>query len=64
MSASFLALSFFALFNPPNFENKSIILLWIGLSMLTTYSFFNLMVVNFEALAVVLPPVVHHRRKV
>ena len=54
VSASFLALSFFALFNPPNFENKSIILLWLGLSMLTTYSFFNLTVVNFEALAVVL----------
>ena len=54
VSASFLALSFFALFNPPNFENKSIILLWLGFSMLTTYSFFNLTVVNFEALAVVL----------
>ena len=28
VSASFLALSFFALFNPPNFTNPSLILLW------------------------------------
>lgn len=53
ISASFLALSFFALFNPPNFENKSIILVWLAVSMLTTYSFYNLTVVNFEALAVI-----------
>ncbi len=53
VSASFLALSFFALFNPPNFENKSIILVWLAVSMLTTYSFYNLTVVNFEALAVI-----------
>ena len=54
VSASFLALSFFALFNPPNFLNQSMILLWLGLSMLATYSFFNLTVVNFEALAVII----------
>lgn len=53
VSASFLALSFFALFNPPNFENKTIILVWLAVSMLTTYSFYNLTVVNFEALAVI-----------
>ena len=54
ISASFLALSFFALFNPPNFENKSIILVWLAVSMLTTYSFYNLTVVNFEALAIII----------
>ncbi len=54
VSVGFLALSFFALFNPPNFENKSIILIWLAFSMLTTYSFFNLTVVNFEALAVII----------
>jgi Na+/melibiose symporter-like transporter len=54
VSASFLALSFFALFNPPHFANPSMILLWLGLSMLTTYSFFNLTVINFEALAVII----------
>lgn len=54
VSASFLALSFFALFNPPNFTNPSLILLWLAVSMLATYSFFNLTVVNFEALAVII----------
>ena len=54
VSASFLALSFFALFNPPNFSNPSLILLWLTFSMLATYSFFNLTVVNFEALAVII----------
>jgi Na+/melibiose symporter-like transporter len=54
VSASFLALSFFALFNPPHFSNSSMILLWLALSMLTTYSFFNLTVINFEALAVII----------
>lgn len=54
VSASFLALSFFALFNPPNLTNQSMILLWLALSMLATYSFFNLTVVNFEALAVII----------
>ena len=54
VSASFLALSFFALFNPPNFINPSLILLWLAVSMLATYSFYNLTVVNFEALAVII----------
>jgi len=54
VSSVFLALSFFALFNPPNFINSSVILLWLAVSMLATYSFFNLTVVNFEAMAVII----------
>ena len=54
VSSCFLALSFFALFNPPHFLNSSMILLWLALSMLATYSFFNLTVINFEALAVII----------
>lgn len=53
-SSIFLAFSFFALFNPPEFLSKSLILLWIALSMLFTYSFYNLALVNFESLAVVI----------
>jgi len=53
-SSFFLAFSFFALFNPPEFLSKKLILLWVSLSMLLTYSFYNLALVNFESLAVVI----------
>ena len=54
LSSGFLALSFFGLFNPPFGLSQNQILLWIFIAMTTTYSFYNLCLINFEALAVVI----------
>ncbi|MFM7558428.1 MAG: MFS transporter [Alphaproteobacteria bacterium] len=54
VSSFFLAFSFFALFNPPEFLSKTLILLWITAFMLLTYSFYNLLLVNYESLAIVI----------
>lgn len=54
VSSFFLAFSFFALFNPPEFLSKTLILFWIAVFMLLTYSFYNLALVNYESLAVVI----------
>ena len=52
ISSIFLAMSFFGLFNPPLFLQGNLILLWIFLLMTTTYTFYNLCLINFEAMAI------------
>jgi len=53
-SGFFLGLSFFGLFNPPSFLAGNLVLLWLAGSMIATYSFFNLAVINFESLGVII----------
>lgn len=53
-SSFFLALSFFALFNPYKNLSDYQIIAWLFLTMLFTYTFYNLIIVNFESLAVVI----------
>jgi Na+/melibiose symporter-like transporter len=53
-SSVFLAISFFGLFNPPIWLKQNLVLIWVFILMTTTYSFYNLCLINFEALAVVI----------
>jgi len=54
ISSFFLSMSFFGLFNPPLFLQGNQILIWIFLLMTSTYGFYNLCLINFEAMAIVL----------
>ncbi|NCA28497.1 MAG: MFS transporter [Proteobacteria bacterium] len=54
VSSIFLSLSFFALFNPPSALQSFYVLAWIFLSMTATYTFYNLCLLNFESLAVII----------
>lgn len=48
-SIIFLAIVFFLLFNPPNINTKLYAGIWFILILTLTYSFFNLVTINYEA---------------
>ena len=54
ISIIFLILFFYALFNPPNFENNNYYALWLVITLTFTYIFFNIAVVNYETIAALL----------
>tara|TARA_Y100000389_G_C17471230_1_gene531209 strand:+ start:6252 stop:7502 length:1251 start_codon:yes stop_codon:yes gene_type:complete len=54
ISIIFLILFFYALFNPPNFEDNNYYALWLVITLTFTYIFFNIAVVNYETIAALL----------
>ncbi|MAZ80225.1 MAG: hypothetical protein CMP18_00365 [Rickettsiales bacterium] len=54
ISIIFLILFFYALFNPPNFENNNYYALWLVITLTFTYIFFNIAVVNYETITALL----------
>lgn len=53
-SSGFLALSFFALFNPIKNLTPNATLIWLAVTIFLTYSFFNLTIVCYESLAIII----------
>ncbi|MDX2082401.1 MAG: MFS transporter [Rickettsiales bacterium] len=54
VSALFLVLSFYLVFNPPLFLNKNLAITWFFITLIFTYSFFNFTIINFEALIAII----------
>ncbi len=51
-SSILLSISFFGLFNPPISFNKEMICVWFVIFLIATYTFFNFVIINYEAIAV------------
>jgi len=54
IASSFLCLSFYLVFNPPNLLNQGLSIIWFIIFLTTTYSCFNFVVINFESLAAII----------
>jgi len=56
IAAPFLAISFYYLFNPLEiFINKGLMPVWFVLMLILVYSFFSVIVINYNAIATILP---------
>ncbi len=49
-----LAILFYGLFNPPQFSQQWLVILWFFIVLTLTYTFFNFVVINYEAIAAII----------
>lgn len=53
LSSTLLSIAFYLVFNPPEYLNKNLSILWFACSLIATYTFFNFTIINFESLAAI-----------